>query len=85
MDSITALIRDAEERGRQRAERRAEQKANEKVEQNTVQALINLMSNTGWKLPKAMDALAIPKNMRPKYGKLVKAALAVQESAVANL
>ena len=79
MDSITALIRDAEERGRQRAD----QRANEKVEQNTVQALIYLMKNTGWKLPKAKDVLAIPKNMRPKYGKLVKAALAVQASAAA--
>ena len=81
MDSITALIRDAEERGRQRAE----QRANEEIEQANVRFIISLMKHTGWNLPKAMDALAIPKNMRPKYGKLVKAALAVQESAVANL
>ena len=70
--SIAELIRDGESRG--------EQKAKEMVEQTTVQNLINLMKNTGWKLPMAMDNLAIPKNMRSKYGKLVKAALAAQAS-----
>ena len=49
----------------------------------TVSCLLKVMKNYPCSLKGAMDLLGVPKNMRPKYGKLVKKARAVQTDETA--
>ena len=81
-DSLRILIDEAVQKELRRrakeAERQAAAAAKKADDDAMVYCLLKVMQNSGRSLKSAMDLLGAPRNMRSRYGKLVKAARAAQ-------
>ncbi len=78
-----AAAKKAERQAAAAAKKRVAAAVKKAYEDRMVSCLLKVMKNYPCSLKGAMDLLGVPKNMRPKYGKLVKKARAVQTDETA--